>query len=454
MKKSAAKAVGKTAVDDSSVVIDPYLPQNGNIGFCISHYDLDLEYKMSSNRLSGTAMITSTAVIELSHFSLDFSTALKISKVIVNGVRPAKFSHAKGKLTIWLSQELHPGMGLQVLVKYAGTPQPISGIWGEVGFEELTEGVLVASQPNGAASWYPCNDHPSSKAQYRISITTDTPYRAIANGNLLERRVRAAQTTWTYEQSEPMSSYLATLQIGRYEVRDTPSSSVPMHAMVPARLQENFTHDFARQPHMMDVFEKLFGPYPFQDYTVVITDDDLDIPIEAQRISTFGANHCDGKRGSERLVAHELAHQWFGNSVTARQWSDIWLHEGFACYAEWLWSENSGGLSSDELANKYWKKLSTAAQDLIILNPGPEHMFDDRLYKRGALTLHNLRIILGDTNFFALLREWTLQNRHSTVVTRDFTELAARFSSTSLQPLWDQWLGEAKVPPLHGKLRP
>ena len=102
---------------------------------------------------------------------------------------------------------------------------------------------------------------------------------------------------------------------------------------------------------MMALFEELFGPYPFAaEYTVVVTDDDLEIPLEAQGLSVFGANHMDGRRGSERLVAHELAHQWFGNSLTVGRWRDIWLHEGFACYAEWLWSERSGGWTADRLA--------------------------------------------------------------------------------------------------------
>jgi len=170
------------------------------------------------------------------------------------------------------------------------------------------------------------------------------------------------------------------------------------------------------------------------------------MPLEAQGISIFGANHCDGTRGSERLIAHELAHQWFGNSVTARRWRDIWLHEGFACCAEWLWSEHSGGQSTDELARQHHHRLRESAQDLLLADPGPKDMFDDRVYKRGALTLHALRQQLGDENFFALLRDWTARYRHGTVVTDDFTGLAAKYAHESLRPLWEAWLYSTSVP--------
>jgi aminopeptidase N len=220
-----------------------------------------------------------------------------------------------------------------------------------------------------------------------------------------------------------------------------------MQAALPARLRSNFDDDFARQPQMMKLFVKLFGPYPLSSgYTIVVTDDDLEIPVEAQGISIFGANHCVGDRGSERLIAHELAHQWFGNSVTARRWRDIWLHEGFACYAEWLWSQHGGGPSTDDLAQRYYDRLQDSPQDLLLADPGPQHMFDDRVYKRGALTLHALRKELGDDNFFALLRDWTTRNRHRTVVTDDFTALAANYAQDSLRPLWQAWLYSTEVP--------
>jgi aminopeptidase N len=445
VKRPAKKAAKK----GGPPVIDPYLPRNGNFGYRVSRYELELEYKVAINRLTGTATITAATLASLQTFTLDLADTLTVTKVTVNGRRPSHFGTSDGKLHITLPAKLPAGAAMSIHVRYGGSPRPIRSHWGEVGFEELSNGALVAGQPNGAPSWFPCDDHPSSKASYRIQISTDSPYRAIANGKLVSRRVRAAHTVWTYEQAEPMSTYLATLQIGMYGLRKLPKAPVPMQAVLPDRLCANFDHDFGRQPQMMKLFSKLFGPYPFASgYTVVVTDDDLEIPLEAQSVSIFGANHCDGKRGSERLIAHELAHEWFGNSVTVRRWRDIWLHEGFACYAEWLWSENSGGQSADHWARHYHAKLASSPQNLLLADPGPRDMFDDRVYKRGALTLHVLRGTIGDEKFFALLRDWTTRHRHSTVVTDDFTGLAANYAEVSLRPLWNAWLYSTEVPRL------
>lgn len=441
-KKAAKKA-------STPPVIDPYLPATGNFGYRVSRYDLDLEYKVAINRLTGSATITTATLAALRTFTLDLSDALTVTKVSVNGRRPAQFRSSGNKLHITLTDTLPAGAAMTIAVRYGGTPRPIHSLWGEVGFEELTEGVLVAGQPNGASSWFPCDDHPSAKASLRLRISTEAPYYAIANGELVSRRARAGMTTWTYEQAEPTSTYLMTLQIGMYDRHRIAKNGVGIHAVLPDRLRHNFDQDFADQPQMMKLFVKLFGPYPLATgYTVVVTDDDLEIPLEAQGISIFGANHCDGRGGAERLIAHELAHQWFGNSVTAKRWRHIWLHEGFACYAEWLWSEHSGRRSADDWARHYHQRLADSPQDLLLADPGPRDMFDDRVYKRGALTLHALRGRLGDGNFFALLRDWTTRYRHSTVVTDDFTGLASHYTHESLRSLFQAWLYSTKVPAL------
>ena len=289
----------------------------------MSRYDLELEYKLAGHRLSGTATITAITLASLQAFTSTSPTTCRSSRSPSTG--NGRRSTAIPPEASDPAAECAAGrIGDDDRGALRGAPRPIRSLWGEVGFEELTDGILVAGQPNGSPSWFPCDDHPSAKASYRIAISTDSPYFAVANGELVSKRARAGQTQWIYEQPEPTSTYLATLQIGRYEVHQLTKTPVRMQAVLPNRLRANFNHDFARQQQMMKLFIKLFGPYLLAaGYTVVVTDDELEIPLEAQGVSIFGANHCDGRRGSERLIAHELAHQWFGNSVTARRWRDV-----------------------------------------------------------------------------------------------------------------------------------
>ncbi len=448
----AGRAVKSMPGEDTAG--DRYVPTHGNSGYKVESYELDLDYRVSSNRLSGKATITAVATQALSRVSFDLAT-LRVAKVLVNGRRASRYAHRNGKLHVWPSPAIADGAEFVVNVQYSGNPAPIDSPWGELGWEELTEGVIVASQPSGAATWFPCNDHPSDKAHYRITITTDSPYHVVANGRLVSRRTKASRTSWVFDQAAPMATYLATVQIGRYDVLELATSPVTMRAVLPASQMRDFRSDFGRQQDMMRLFVKLFGPYPFGGYTVVVTDDPLEIPLEAQGISVFGSNHVDGQRGAERLVAHELAHQWFGNSLTPSRWQDIWLNEGFACYSEWLWSEESGGLTASQQVSKAHTRLRGLDQDLLLSDPGPDLMFDDRLYKRGAITLHVLRLQLGDDAFFELLRTWTRTHRHGSVTTEDFTSLAAGFSpdADAVRALFTAWLDEPELPALPRRRR-
>ncbi len=199
---------------------------------------------------------------------------------------------------------------------------------------------------------------------------------------------------------------------------------------------------------MMAVFTELFGPYPFPAYDVVVTDDPLEIPLESQGFSTFGANYCTGRRSEERLVAHELAHQWFGNAVGVATWQHIWLNEGFACYAEWLWSPHAGGQSTDAHARRWHASLKRQPQDLVLADPGARDMFDDRVYKRGALTLHALRITVGDSVFGELVQSWVADHLHSVVTTDMFVTHAQRYGGATARSLLKAWLEQPTLPEL------
>ncbi|HEV8555375.1 MAG TPA: M1 family metallopeptidase [Actinophytocola sp.] len=420
------------------------LPGNG--GYRVTHYDLELDYRPGPARLAGRAVISAESQTRLEGFALDLGP-FRVDRVIVDG-RPAHYTHRAGKLRIRPARAVPAGAPFTVEVRYAGTPRPVRSHWGEIGWDHLSDGALVASQPVGAPSWFPCNDTLADKAGYRISVRVASPYTVLANGILASRRAGAGATTWVYEQAEPMCTYLATVQIGRYDLVELAGAPVLQVAAVPPRLVTAAIHDFGRQPEMLSAFADLFGEYPFTGYAVVVTGEDLDVPVEAQGLSTFGANHVDGARGAEHLVAHELAHQWFGNSLTVADWRHIWLHEGFAQYAEWLWSEISGGEPAGRLAERSWTALSAQPRDLVLANPGLPRTFDDRVYQRGALTLHALRSTMGDAPFFGLLRDWTEIHRHGSVTTTQFTQLAQRHTPRPLDTLFADWLYGVRLPEL------
>ena len=422
---------------------DSYLPDHGNGGYRVLHYDLDLDYRVVSNRLAGKAVITAQAVQRLSRFSLDLGR-FRIRDVRVDG-RPAKFDHRPDKLRIKPERPIGYGATFKIEITYAGKPVPISGRWGDIGWDELTDGALVASQPNGSPSWFPCNDRPDDKATFLVAITATSPYTVVATGDLVSRRRGAGTTTWVYERNEPTAPYLMSVQIGRY---DLVKLGAAQRAAIPPRLRDVFQYDFGRHAEIMAALERLFGPYPFREYVVVVADDDLDDPIEAQGMAVFGRNHLDGRRTHERLAAHELAHQWFGNSLTVADWRHIWLNEGFATYAEWLWSEVSGGPSANVHAARWHAWLATQPATIAVANPGVDRMFDPSVYKRGALTLHALRTTLGEEAFFALLRTWVAEHRHGTVTTEQFREHAGRFAAGPLDDLFAAWLDRPELPPL------
>ncbi|WP_208004359.1 M1 family metallopeptidase [Labedella populi] len=433
---------------------DPYVPKNGNDGIDVARYDLELDYRMTSNRLSGTALLEVLATAELPRFTLDLSR-LQVGSVRLDGARVGHRQSAH-KLTVVPMRPIEAGTRFTLAIDYAGAPRPRSSSWGTVGWEELADGVIVASQPSGASTWFPCNDVPSDKATFSIRFTTEAPYTVVCNGRLLGRTVRSGRATWSFEQEEPTATYLATVQVGRYTTHEVDLDGVAGRFVFPPALRARVDADLRAVPEMMATFQRLFGPYPFPTYSIVVTADVLEIPLEAQSLAIFGSNHMTGRGEWERLVAHELAHQWFGNSVGVAAWRYIWLNEGFACYAEWLWSEASGGRSADDLARYHHAVLARSAHDIVVGDPGAERMFDDRVYKRGALTLHALRHAIGDDVFFAVLHRWTHEHRHGVVTTEDLRDLivsecgSAGVDGSVVDGVFAAWLEREALPGFPG----
>ncbi|MCW2746968.1 MAG: aminopeptidase, partial [Nocardioidaceae bacterium] len=245
--------------------VDPYVPGHGDASYDVQSYDVVLDYKIETNQLSGVATLSAVAREDLTRFSLDLHR-LSVSKVTVDGSAPAKFTHQSGKIAIKTRTKIAAGQSFEIVVRYRGVPKPMPGLDGDAGWEELADGVIVASQPHGAPSWYPCNDRSSDKASYRFEVSTSSDYLVVANGRLVEKRQRSNGTTWVYEQPEPMASYLATVQIGRYVMAADTTVTPTIRTYSPLRDKEAAAHAFGRQREMMTVFTRLFGSYPFAEY--------------------------------------------------------------------------------------------------------------------------------------------------------------------------------------------
>lgn len=428
---------------------DPYLPGHGDPAWSADHYRLDLRYDVAANRLDAETTVRLHAVTELDRIVLDLVDGLSVTAVTVDGA-PANAEHRDHRLTIELHSPLSAGVSVVVTVRYGGQPDELDAPpHGRAGWRRLSDGASVAAEPHGSPTWFPCNDRPDDKASYEIRVVVPSGYTAIGNGDLVEHSTRDGEELWVWNLDVPMSTYLATLQIAHYDVR---SQSDRIRLVVPAELTDEqeagIAASFGPTPQMMECFENLFGPYPFASYTAVINAEEREIPLESTTLATFGANFMRDHWDSQRLVSHELAHQWFGNSVTVRRWSDIWLHEGFACYSEWLWSQAAGLDSTDARARVHYDGLAAKPQDVVLGDPGPADMFDDRIYKRGACTLHALRLTVGDAAFFALLRDWLAEHANGTVTTPQFRAFAAAHTGMDLEELFTAWLDRPELPRL------
>ncbi|GAA4688614.1 M1 family metallopeptidase [Phytohabitans rumicis] len=417
---------------------DPYFPKYGNGGYDVRNYALKLKYDPRSDELSGTATVTAVATADLSRFNLDFS-GLSVSSVSVNG-KPATEAREEAELVVTPGAGIAKDAEFTVEVAYAGKPAPIqSADLGEGGFLHTDDGAIALGQPESASSWFPVNDHPTDKATYDIEIAVPQGLEALSNGVPGEKADADGWTTWKWSEKVPMASYLAYLAIGEYRVETSTHNGKPMVIAIPESLPEggDAEDSMARTGEIVDFLETQFGPYPFEAYGGVVVDDDrIGYALETQSRPVYGGVWFKQNRNLV-VVAHELAHQWFGDSVSIAQWKDIWLNEGFASYAEWLWTEKDGGPSVQE---SFQQEYDDTDWQNPTADPGRTGIFSRAVYKRGALTVHALRLTIGDDDFFNLLKTWTAEKRNGNAATADFVTVAERVSGESLDGFFDRWL--------------
>lgn len=425
---------------------DPLLPLAGNRNYDVQHYDLDLTVtSVEAGSIEAVMTIGLTPTRDVAQFFLDFEM-LPIASITVDA-QPAVFHHLAGELEIVPQQPLRAEQPVTVIIRYAGTPEPISNpMLGSAGWQTFAGGIYVAGEPLSATSFIPINDHPRDKATYEIAITVPKSYVAVSNGVLLSTDEHDDTTTYTWQMAQPMASYLLTLSVGRYSLYEQVGpDDLPISNYFPTPLADALSRIFENQPDMIAFYSERFGPYPFDSFgSLVVADPQFHYALETQSRSTFSTNILQS--GRELVVAHELAHQWFGDSVSVHSWRDIWLNEGFARYAEVLWLEHTQGRAA---MLGYLRRLYMTATSSSVLpgNPTVNTLFSGAVYDRGALTLHALRLEVGDELFFEILRTYAERFRYSNAATTDFIALAQEVSGMPLDALFYVWLLGETVPP-------
>ncbi|WP_338897536.1 M1 family metallopeptidase [Streptomyces sp. TG1A-60] len=444
---------------------DPYFPKLGNGGYDVTHYGLTLQYEPPSgigndDRLRGTAVVTARATRALDAFNLDLK-GMDVESVAV-GDAAARWSRAGQELTVTPAHGIDEGERFRTTVRYAGAPETITDPDGSrEGWLPTADGVLALGEPTGSMTWFPGNHHPSDKAAYDITVTVPEPLRAVSNGELRSESAKNGRTTYAWHTAEPMASYVATLAIGTYEIRHSGgggtagSDGLPVYVAVDPTQAEKSRAVLGRIPEVIEWAEAGFGPYPFSSTGAIVDrPEDVAYALETQNRPVFpGAPDI-------LLLVHELAHQWYGDSVTPKTWRDMWLNEGFATYAEWLWQEDHGGHTAQEIfdalyAGDYYEDAASnaAVWDFPPAKPpSAARISDSPVYQRGAMVLHKIREAVGDDAFLGLLRGWATDRRHGNADTADFTAYAERYAQKTapdadLTPVWGDWLyGEGKPP--------
>ena len=436
----------------SSGLGDPLFPRLGNGGYQVEHYTVALQVQGTGQSFRGSCAIEAVAQQSLSEFSLDLR-GLEVEMVTVNGA-PAKFSRLPfPKLVIVPAQPLPQGQAFEVVVRYSGTPlayfTPFAPT--EVGWIRFDEGSFVLAQPDGASSWMPVNDHPSDKASYRFEIEVDAPLVVAANGELQEvRNPGSARPTYVWESPEPMVSYLATVNIGTYVRRESPpAGGVPIRNYFPADLAEQAETEFALTGEMMTFCTGVFGAYPFSVYGGLMIDAETDgVALETQTLSIYGRDLL-GQPYLEEVQVHELAHQWFGDWVSLRSWRDIWLNEGFATLAEWLWIEQTQGEEAMQArVHSVYDYLREHPQEHPVALPTARDLFSANVYFRGGLTLYALRGELGDSTFRQGIRTYLELHGGGHATTAQFVAVMEAVSGRDLTEFFDRWLYAVELPDL------
>ncbi|MFB9347591.1 M1 family metallopeptidase [Streptomyces heliomycini] len=438
---------------------DRLFPHLGNPGYDVLAYDIALDYPGRNDRpLEAVTTIDARLTADLDRINLDFAHG-EVRSVEVDG-GPAGFAAAGEDLVITPADGLDKGERTRITVRH--TSDPVAAGDREGGWVRTADGLVLANQADAAHLVFPCNDHPSDKAVFTFRITAPDGHTAVANGLPADVDRTRGAATWTYRTRHPMATELAQVSIGRSTVlHRTGPHGLPLRDVVPTAHRAELEPWPAKTPAQISWMEERVGRYPFETYGLLLADASTGFALETQTLSLFERDlFTDPALPTwyvESIMVHELAHQWFGDSVSPRTWSDLWLNEGHATWYEALYAQERSGRTLEARmkaayeASDGWRAAGGPPAAPKPPEPGRKiGIFRPNVYSGAALVLYALREEIGRAAFERLERDWVTRHRNGTASTADFVRLASHVAGRDLTGFLHAWLYGATTPPMPG----
>jgi len=417
---------------------DLYAPELGNTGYDVQHYALQLALDPAQTYVDGAATIEALATLpNLVQLSLDFS-GYEIEALTVNDL-PAEYTRDRSKFIITLPEPLAEGQPFTIFVDYRGAPIQAGSRYvpfvHHLGLQFVPGNLYAVNEPDGAHTWFPCNDHPLDKATFAFEITVPAGLEAVSNGTLTREVSGEDTTTYIWEHPFPMATYLATVVVGDYEFQETTSpNGIPISYYYFADVREPFQQAVSVTGEALDWMSETFGAYPFESFGFVTTRV-IRASLETQSMVILSENMLN-----EETIIHELAHQWFGDWVSQASWANMWHNEGFAVYVSLMWQTRENPDSLDYFMQNLAARVEREASDDPLGNLAPQRLFGFDSYQRSALMIHNLRRLMGEEAFISGLRMYFEQFGGGAASREDFIAIMEEVSGMELGGFFEEWL--------------